>query len=125
MGMAITDLRKGLHALQYRLLTPSTPCDITSTVGPFAFGSNNSAVAATSAGIEATYYSTSNTPVYLSGGTITGSKGQTCNLSSFNGVIGATADRTSHQQEHRRQRHATHDRYPGIWCHPLRRPPRR
>jgi trimeric autotransporter adhesin len=71
--------------------SPSAPCDITSTVGPFAFGSNNTVVAATSAGIESTYSSTTNTPVYLSGGTITGSKGQTCNLSSFNGVIGATA----------------------------------
>jgi hypothetical protein len=67
------------------------PCDITSTVGPFAFGSNNSKIAATSAGIESTYSSSSNTPVYLSGGTISGSKDQTCNLSSFNGVTGATA----------------------------------
>jgi hypothetical protein len=69
----------------------SAPCDITSTVGPFGFGSNNLAIAATSAGIESTHSSTTNTPVYLSGGTITGSKGQTCNLSGFNGVIGATA----------------------------------
>lgn len=71
--------------------SPSAPCDISSTVGPFVFGSNSATVAATSAGIESTYSSTTNTPVYLSGGTITGSKGQTCNLSSFNGVIGATA----------------------------------
>ncbi len=71
--------------------SPSAPCDITSTVGPFAFGSNNATVAATSAGIQSTFSSATNTPVYLSGGTITGAKGQTCNLSSFNGVIGATA----------------------------------
>ncbi|HEY1731099.1 MAG TPA: Ig-like domain-containing protein [Terriglobales bacterium] len=71
--------------------SPAAPCDITSTVGPFGFGSNNTVVAATSAGIQSTYSSTTNTPVYLSGGTITGSQGQTCNLSSFNGVIGATA----------------------------------
>lgn len=71
--------------------SPSAPCDITSTVGPFTFGSNSATVAASSAGIESTYNSTTNTPVYLSGGTVTGSKGQTCDLSSFNGVIGATA----------------------------------
>lgn len=71
--------------------SPAAPCDITNTVGPFTFGTNNSKVAATSAGIQSTYSSSTNTPVYLSGGTITGSKGQTCNLTDFNGVIGATA----------------------------------
>lgn len=71
--------------------SPSAPCDITSTVGPFSFGTNNATVAASSAGIQSTYSSTTNTPVYLSGGTISGSQGQTCDLSSFNGVIGATA----------------------------------
>ena len=67
------------------------PCNITSTVGPFSFGTNNATVAASSAGIQSTYSSTTNAPVYLSGGTISGSQGQTCDLSSFNGVIGATA----------------------------------
>jgi hypothetical protein len=71
--------------------SPSAPCNITSTVGPFSFGTNNATVAASSAGIQSTYSSTTNTPVYLSGGTISGSQGQTCDLSSFNGVIGATA----------------------------------
>jgi hypothetical protein len=90
MGQPVT-----ISGLAYSTSAPgcstSQPCDITSTVGPFAFGSNNATVAATSAGIQSTYNSSSNTPVYLSGGTISGSKGQTCNLSSFNGVTGATA----------------------------------
>ncbi len=70
--------------------SPSSPCNITSTVGPFAFGSNDSLVAASSSGIVSTFSSTTDTPTYTSGGTITGSKGQTCDLSSFNGVLGAT-----------------------------------
>lgn len=70
--------------------SPSAPCDITSTVGPFGFGSNDLSVAASSAGIVSTYDPTLGTPTYVSGGTITGSKGQTCNLSGFNGVTGAT-----------------------------------
>ena len=90
MGKAITVSGKAFSTSAPGC-SPSAPCDITSTVGPFAFGSNSATVAATSAGIQSTYSSTTNTPVYFSGGTITGAKGQTCNLSSFNGVIGATA----------------------------------
>ena len=71
--------------------SPASPCDITSTVGPFTFGSNDFTIAASSSGIESTYSSTTNSPTYTSGGTITGSTGQTCNLSGFNGVAGATA----------------------------------
>jgi hypothetical protein len=71
--------------------SPSAPCDITSTVGPFAFGTNDSTIAASSAGIVSTFSSTTNTPTYTSGGSIAGSKGQTCNLSAFNGVTNATA----------------------------------
>lgn len=71
--------------------SPSAPCDITSTVGPIAFGSNDNLVAATSAGIQSTYSSVTSTPTYVSGGTITGASGQTCNLSNFNSVTGATA----------------------------------
>jgi len=71
--------------------SPAAPCDITSSVGPFTFGSNDFTVAATSSGIQSTYNSNDNTPTYVSGGTITGSKGQTCDLSTFNTVIGATA----------------------------------
>ncbi len=71
--------------------SPSAPCDISSTVGPFSFSSNDTSIAATSAGIATTYSSTTNSPTYTSGGTITGSQGQTCNLSSFNGVSNATA----------------------------------
>lgn len=71
--------------------SPSAPCNITSTVGPFAFGSNDPLVAASSSGIVSTYSSSTATPTYTSGGTISGSKGQTCDLSSFNGVTGATA----------------------------------
>jgi hypothetical protein len=71
--------------------SPASPCDITSTVGPFSFGTNNATIAASSSGIVSTFSSTSNTPVYLSGGTITGAKGDTCNLTNFNGVVGATA----------------------------------
>lgn len=71
--------------------SPSAPCDITSTVGPFSFGTNDSLVASSSSGIQSTFSSNTNTPTYTSGGTITGSKGQTCDLSAFNGVVGATA----------------------------------
>jgi hypothetical protein len=71
--------------------SPQAPCDITSTVGPFTFGSNDSTIAASSSGIVSTFSSTTNTPTYTSGGTITGAKGQTCTLSSFNGVTNATA----------------------------------
>ncbi len=71
--------------------SPSAPCNITSTVGPFTFGSNNTTVAASSSGIVSTFSSTTDTPSYTSGGSISGSKGQTCNLSSFNGVTGASA----------------------------------
>jgi YVTN family beta-propeller protein len=67
-----------------------SPCDITSTVGPFTFGANDPLVAATSAGINPTYNPDNHTPTYLSGGTITGSKGQTCNLTNFNNVLDAT-----------------------------------
>jgi hypothetical protein len=69
----------------------SAPCDITSTVGPFTFGTNDSTIAASSAGIVSTYSATTNTPTYTSGGTITGSKGQTCNLTAFNGVTNGAA----------------------------------
>lgn len=70
--------------------SPSAPCDITSTVGPFNFGSNDPLVASSSSGIVSTFSSSTDTPSYVSGGTITGSKGQTCDLSNFNGVVGAT-----------------------------------
>lgn len=63
--------------------SPTAPCDITSTVGPFTYGSGNLDVAASAAGIEPNYNSTTGTPTYLSGGSITGSSGQTCNLSDF------------------------------------------
>ena len=67
----------------------SAPCDITSTVGPISFGSNNLTVAANSAGIDPTYSAATQTPTYISGGTITGSKGQNCKLSDF-GVGGSS-----------------------------------
>ena len=63
--------------------SPASPCDITSTVGPIAISSNDFTIAANSAGIEPTYSSTTNSPTYAGGGTIAGSKGQTCNLSNF------------------------------------------
>jgi Bacterial Ig-like domain (group 2) len=68
---------------------PQSPCDITSTVGPIALGSNDLFVVANSAGIEATFDAATASPTYSSGGTITGSKGQTCNLSNF-GVGGSS-----------------------------------
>ena len=71
--------------------SPASPCDISDTVGPFNFGTNNATIAASSSGIVSGYNSSSNTPVYLSGGTITGAKGDTCDLTNFNGVVGATA----------------------------------
>ncbi len=71
--------------------SPAAPCDITSTVGPIFFGSNDRTVATNSSGIETTYSSTTNSPTYTSGGTITGSTGQTCNLTNFIGVPGASA----------------------------------
>ncbi len=63
--------------------SPTAPCDITSTVGPIAIGTNDPTIVANSAGIEPTYSSATNSPTYTSGGTITGSSGQTCNLSNF------------------------------------------
>ncbi len=69
----------------------ASPCDITSTVGPIPFTSNDFSIAASSSGIQATYDAATNSPTYTSGGTISGSVGQTCKLSSFNGVTGATA----------------------------------
>lgn len=67
----------------------SAPCDITSTVGPIALNSNDPTIAAISSGINPTYSSTTDSPTYNSGGSITGSAGQTCNLSNF-GVAGSS-----------------------------------
>lgn len=75
----------------------SAPCDITSTVGPFAYGSGNSIVVATAAGIEPNYASSTNSPTYSAGGTITGSKGQTCNLTDFS-VGGGTGINPTYDQ---------------------------
>ncbi len=61
----------------------SAPCDITNTVGPISFSSNDLTIVGSSSGVEPTYSSTTDSPTYTSGGTITGSKGQTCNLSNF------------------------------------------
>ncbi len=63
--------------------SPASPCDITSTVGPITFGSNDFTIATSSSGIESTYSATTNSPTYTSGGTITGSAGQSCKLSNF------------------------------------------
>lgn len=63
--------------------SPSAPCDITNTVGPITINTNDQTVVATSSGVEPDYSATTNSPTYTSGGTITGSKGQTCNLSNF------------------------------------------
>ena len=63
--------------------SPVAPCDITSTVGPIAIGTNDPTIVAYSSGIEPTFSSTTDSPTYTSGGTITGSSGQTCNLSNF------------------------------------------
>jgi hypothetical protein len=63
--------------------SPSAPCDITSTVGPITINSNDQTIVAISSGVEPTYSSTTTSPTYNSGGTITGSKGQTCNLTDF------------------------------------------
>ncbi len=63
--------------------SPAAPCDITSTVGPITVSSNDLTVVANSAGVEPTFDPATNSPTYTSGGTITGSKGQTCNLSNF------------------------------------------
>jgi hypothetical protein len=87
-GQAVT-----LTATVYSTSPPgcsqNAPCDITSTVGPISSGSNDLTVAANSSGIDPTYSSATKTPTYSSGGTITGSKGQTCNLSNF-GVGGSS-----------------------------------
>ena len=69
--------------------SPSAPCDITSTVGPISFDSNDLSVAGNSSGVDPTFSSSTKTPSYTSGGTITGSKGQTCNLSNF--TVGGTS----------------------------------
>ncbi len=72
----------------------TSPCDITSTVGPFAFGSGNLDVVANAAGIESNYSSATNSPTYVSGGSITGSKDQTCNLTNFSVGGGTGIDPT-------------------------------
>jgi len=74
--------------------SPSAPCDITSTVGPIAYGSANVVVVASAAGINPTFDSTTNSPTYTGGGTITGSKGQTCNLADFSVGGGTGLDPT-------------------------------
>jgi hypothetical protein len=61
----------------------AAPCDITSSVGPFTYGSGNLNVASSAAGINPTYDSASNSPTYAGGGNITGSTGQTCTLTDF------------------------------------------
>ena len=63
--------------------SPTAPCDITSTVGPISYGSGNLNVVASAAGINPNFSSVTNSPTYTSGGTIMGSKGQTCNLTNF------------------------------------------
>jgi hypothetical protein len=63
--------------------SPASPCDITSTVGPITINSNDLTVVAYSSGIEPTFSPVTNSPTYTSGGSITGSTGQTCNLSNF------------------------------------------
>ena len=67
----------------------SAPCDITSTVGPITLSSNDPTIAAISSGINPTYSSATQSPTYSSGGSITGSTGQTCNLTNF-GVGGSS-----------------------------------
>ena len=61
----------------------TAPCDITSTVGPFNYGSGDSTVVASAAGINPNFSSVTNSPTYSTGGSITGTKGQTCNLTNF------------------------------------------
>ncbi len=90
MGQPVTICGKA-YSITAPGCSPSAPCDISSTVGPFSFGSGNVTVASTSSGIDPTYNPDTNTPVYLSGGTVMGSKGQTCNLTNFNSVADATA----------------------------------
>jgi hypothetical protein len=72
----------------------SAPCDITSTVGPFTYGTGDLTVVASAAGINATYSSSTKSPTYTAGGTITGNKGQTCNLSNFSVGGGTGIDPT-------------------------------
>lgn len=88
MGQAINVAGKAFSTTAPGCST-TNPCDITSSVGPFTFGATDSLIAASSAGVDSTFDSTHNTPTYVSGGTFTGSKGDTCNLSNFNGVTGA------------------------------------
>lgn len=76
----------------------TAPCDITSTVGPFSYGSGDATVVASAAGISPNYSSTTNSPTYLSGGTIMGSKGQTCNLTDFS-VGGGTGINPTYDQQ--------------------------
>lgn len=76
----------------------TAPCDITSTVGPFVFGSGDGTVVASAAGVDAHYSSTTNSPTYTGGGTITGSKGQTCNLIDFS-VGGGTGINPTYDQQ--------------------------
>jgi len=76
----------------------SAPCDITSTVGPFVYGSANGVVVSSAAGIDPNYSSATNSPTYLGGGTVTGTKGQTCNLTDFS-VGGGTGINPTYDQQ--------------------------
>jgi hypothetical protein len=58
-------------------------------VGPITLSANDPTIAAESSGINPTYSSATNSPTYSSGGSITGSTGQTCNLSNFG--VGGTS----------------------------------
>jgi hypothetical protein len=69
--------------------SPAAPCDITTTVGPIVYNSNDLAVVANSAGVEPTFSSTTNSPTYTSGGTTTGTTGQTCTLTNFGVATGS------------------------------------
>jgi hypothetical protein len=76
----------------------SAPCDLTSTVGPFTFGSANGTVVASAAGIDPHYSSSTNSPTYIGGGIISGNKGQTCNLTGFS-VGGGTGINPNFDQQ--------------------------
>ncbi len=76
----------------------TAPCDITPTVGPFIYGSANGIVVSSAAGIDPNYSASTNSPTYLGGGTITGTKGQTCNLTDFS-VGGGTGINPTYDQQ--------------------------
>ena len=97
--------------------SPASPCDITNTVGPFTFGTNNATVAASSSGIVSTVqFNLEYAGLSLTAGRITGAKGDTCDIGRLQRDRGRNSHGRVDGQEHHRQRNAVDHHSSGIWC---------